>query len=702
MSKNLVIVESPAKARTLGRILGKNYSLKASMGHIRDLPRGRLGVDVENGFAPKYVVPRSKSKIVKELKEAAKAATTVYLATDPDREGEAIAWHLAEVTKTDRKTYRRVVFHEITEEAIKRAFKSPRTIDAELVNAQQARRILDRLVGYKISPLLWRKVRRGLSAGRVQSVTLRIIVEREREISQFTPEEYWTIEAELAKKESPEAPSFRARLIGLADGTKLEIHNREEAEETTELLRGAGYRVAKVKTKTASRQPSPPFITSTLQQEAWRKLRFSAKQTMAIAQQLYEGISLGGEGSVGLITYMRTDSTRVARAALAETREFISARYGADYLPPHARSFTTTVKGAQEAHEAIRPTRTGREPSLVKSHLNASQFRLYQLIWQRMVASQMQAALFRNTTVDIEAKYHPSRTGYLLRAQSSVNTFPGFMVLYTAGKDEDEEETKKGALLPQLEKGDRLRLVELFPEQRFTQPPPRFTEATLIKMLEQCGIGRPSTYAPILSTIQEREYVTKVKGSFQPTELGLVVNDLLTRHFPNIVNIEFTARMEDELDEIATKKREWAHVIQDFYTPFEKSLESASELMEKVKLADEVTEETCPKCGKPLVVKMGRYGKFLACSGYPECKYTSSLQVKTGVSCPECGSELVQKVSKKKRTFYGCSNYPKCQFAINLKPLPQPCPQCGGLLTQYRGKWVKCAKCGYKGKPEEL
>jgi len=702
MSKHLVIVESPAKARTLGRILGRRYNLKASMGHIRDLPKSRLGVDVENGFVPKYVVPRPKSEIVKELREAAEAATTVYLATDPDREGEAIAWHLAEVTGTNRKPYRRVVFHEITEGAIKRAFKSPRAIDVELVNAQQARRIMDRLVGYKISPLLWRKVRRGLSAGRVQSVTLRIIVEREREISQFTPEEYWTIEAELAGKEAPDTLSFRARFIGLADGTKLEIHNQEEASEICELLKAAGYRVVKVKTKKVSRQPAPPFITSTLQQEAWRKLRFSAKQTMAIAQQLYEGLPIGGEGSVGLITYMRTDSTRVARTALAETREFISTRYGADYLPPHARSFTTVVKGAQEAHEAIRPTKIWREPSLVKQHLNAAQFRLYQLIWQRMVASQMQAALFNNTAVDIEARHPASRTRYLFRTQSSVNTFPGFMVLYTAGKDEDEEGKKRDSLLPHLEKGDELELLGLFPEQRFTQPPPRFTEATLIRTLEQWGIGRPSTYAPILSTIQEREYVTKVKGSFEPTELGLVVSDLLTKHFPNIVNIEFTARMEEELDEIATKKREWAHVVQDFYTPFEKSLESASKLMEKVRLADELTSETCPQCGKPLVVKVGRYGKFLACSGYPECKHTASFQVKTGVSCPECGSELVQKVSKKKRTFYGCSNYPNCQFAINFKPLPQPCPKCGGLLTQYRGKWVKCARCDYKGKLEEL
>ena len=701
MGGNLVIVESPAKARTLGRILGKEYTLKASMGHIRDLPKSRLGVDIEDGFVPKYVVPRNKSRVVKELRGAAKAAAKVYLATDPDREGEAIAWHLAEVTRSNRKPYRRVVFHEITEGAIKRAFKQTRSIDMELVNAQQARRIMDRLVGYKLSPLLWRKVRRGLSAGRVQSVALRIIVEREREIDKFTPEEYWTIEAELSQQE-PAAPPFRAVFAGLSDGTKLEIYNQEEATEICELLKEAEYKVIKVRTKKLTRQPPPPFITSTLQQEAWRKLRFSAKQTMAIAQQLYEGLPISDEGSVGLITYMRTDSTRVARAALAETREFIRERYGVDSLPPHARSFTTVVKGAQEAHEAIRPTKIWREPSIIKQYLTPAQLRLYQLIWQRMVASQMAAALFKNTTVDVEAKRSDSQAKYLFRASSSVVSFPGFMVLYTAGKDEAEEEGRKDSRLPHLEKGDALRLLELFPGQHFTQPPPRFTEATLIKMLERWGIGRPSTYAPILSTIQEREYVTRVKGSFQPTELGLVVSGLLTEHFPGIINIEFTAQMEDELDEIAGKKREWVSVVQDFYSPFEKSLERASQVMERVKLSEELTEETCPQCSKPLAIKIGRYGKFLACSGYPDCKYTKSLQIKTGVSCPECGGDIVEKISKKKRTFYGCSNYPKCQFAINLKPLPQACPKCGGLLTQYRGNWAKCTKCNYKGKLEEL
>jgi len=698
MSKNLVIVESPAKAKTLGKILGRGYSLKASLGHIRDLPRSGLGVNVEEDFVPKYVVPRNKSKIVKELKEAAKNASVVYLATDPDREGEAISWHLAEVTKSNKIPYRRVVFHEITKEAIDRAFKHPRAIDMHVVDAQQARRILDRLVGYKISPLLWRKVRRGLSAGRVQSVALRIIVDREREIQGFVPVEYWTIEAELTRKIAAEMITFRARLIGLTDGTKLDVHNREEATGIKDELEQASYRIIKVSTKKVTRQPAPPFITSTLQQEAWRKLHFTAKQTMAVAQQLYEGLPIGDEGSVGLITYMRTDSTRVAHSAVAEVREFISRKYGAEFVPPHARSFIKSVKGAQEAHEAIRPTRVGREPSRVKPYLTTGQFRLYELIWKRMVASQMAAAIFDNTAVDVTAKRPLAKANYLLRTSSLVNRFPGFTVLYTEGKDEAEKDEPKISLLPQLNKGDALELLGLFPEQHFTQPPSRFTEATLIKMLEQWGIGRPSTYAPILSTIQEREYVTKTKGSFQPTELGFVVNDVMCQYFSDIVDIKFTARMEDELDAIANENRDWVQVVRDFYTPFEKALENASQLMDKVKLAEEVTDEVCPKCGKPMIVKHGRFGKFIACSGYPECKHTASFQVKLGVKCPECGSELVQKVSKKKRIFYGCSNYPNCQFAINLKPLPQPCPKCGGLLTVYRGKQTKCAKCEYKGK----
>ncbi|HEY92653.1 MAG TPA: type I DNA topoisomerase [Dehalococcoidia bacterium] len=699
MKKKLVIVESPAKARTLTKILGKGYSLKASLGHIRDLPKSRLGVDIENGFMPKYVVPKEKKKVVLELKEAVKTASTVYLATDPDREGEAISWHLTEITKTNRIPYRRVVFHEITREAVEHAFKHPRSLDMQLVNAQQARRVLDRLVGYKISPLLWQKIRRGLSAGRVQSVALRIIVDREREIGEFTPVEYWTIEAELIKKiPSAEAKTFRAMLVGLTDGTKLDIHTQEQATEISDELKQANYSVIKVKTKKVTRQPAPPFITSTLQQEAWRKLHFTAKQTMAVAQQLYEGLPLGNEGSVGLITYMRTDSTRVARSAIVEARELISDKYGSQFIPPHARSFIRIVKGAQEAHEAIRPTKIRREPSLIKPHLTAAQFKLYELIWKRMVASQMSAALFDNTTIDIKARRPHFKADYLFRTSISIISFPGFTILYTESKDEANEEEKKSSLLPQVEKGDKLELLDLFPEQHFTQPPPRFTEATLIRMLEQWGIGRPSTYAPILSTIQDRGYVTKANGSFQPTELGIVVNDVLSQYFSDIVDIEFTAHMEEELDEIAQESRDWVNVVQDFYIPFEKSLNNASLLMEKVKLADELTDETCPECGKPLIVKHGRYGKFIACSGYPECKYTKPFQIKLGVKCPECGSELVERISKKKRIFYGCSNYPNCRFATSSKPLSHPCPKCGSLLTQYRKNWSKCTKCGYKGK----
>jgi len=683
MTKKLVIVESPAKARTLGRILGRQYHLKASMGHIRDLPKGTLGVDVENGFTPKYVIPRIKSKVVKELKNATKSAEMVYLATDPDREGEAIAWHLSEVTDSGKKTYRRVVFHEITEDAIMRAFKKPRSIDMELVNAQQARRIMDRLVGYKISPLLWRKVRRGLSAGRVQSVAVKIIVDRERQINRFVSQEYWVIEAELASRKETREGFVRANLAGLSNGSKLEIKDKVESEKICDELREAHYKVAAVKTKKATKRPAPPFITSTLQQEVWRRFKFSARQTMAIAQQLYEGLPLGEEGSVGLITYMRTDSTRVARSAIAEARDFITAKYGPEYVPSHARSFTRAVKGAQEAHEAIRPTRIGREPSQLNKYLNERQLKLYQLIWQRMVASQMSDALFHNTSVDIEAVRPYAKNSYLFKASSSVVRFPGFMSLYTAKKEEDEEEEKQTALLPHLVKGDKLELVDLFPEQRFTQPPSRYTEASLIKVLEQNGIGRPSTYATILSTIQEREYIDKIKGSLHPTELGIMVNDQLALYFNDIINVDFTARMEEELDEIGNRKRKWIDVITEFYNPFNEDLKNAAERMEKLKPADEELEEPCPDCGERLVVKHGRYGKFIACSGYPKCKYkrsyNESIQDKSEDKekakpagneleepCPDCGERLVVKHGRYGK-FIACSGYPKCKYKRRLK-----------------------------------
>jgi DNA topoisomerase-1 len=699
MKNNLVIVESPAKAKTLSKILGKGYTIKASLGHVRDLPKSRMGVDIENNFEPKYVVARAKNKTVKELKDAAKTASTVYLATDPDREGEAIAWHLFEAIKLKDVKYRRVTFHEITNEAITNAFKSPREIDMQLVNAQQTRRILDRLVGYKLSPLLWRKIRKGLSAGRVQSVAVKIIVDREREIENFVPIEYWTIEAELLKDTKEKSNSFRALLIKTADSKKAEVKNRDEATAIKSDLENAVYSVSSVNVKRTPRQPAPPFITSTLQQEAWRRFRFTAKMTMATAQQLYEGLPVGNEGSVGLITYMRTDSTHVAPSAVTEVRNYISEKYGSDYLPAHARSFSRKVKGAQEAHEAIRPTKVWRTPASIKQYLNATQYKIYNLIWQRMVASQMAAASFENTTVDIDAKCSLSKNKYLLRATSSINVFPGFIILYSEKKDDDEEE--KSPALPQMVKGDTLKLLNLFDEQHFTKPPSRYTEATLIKMLEQWGIGRPSTYAPILSTIQDREYVTKPGGSFKPTELGIIVNDLLFQHFSNIVNIDFTAHLENDLDKIASGDRNWIEVVKEFYEPFNADLQKAGEAIEKVKLADEETDEVCPLCSKPVVIKVGRFGKFLACSGYPDCKYTSSFKIKTGAKCPECGADIIEKRSKKKRTFYGCSNYPKCNFAINTKPLPQPCPKCGGLLTVYRTKWAKCTKCDYKNKLQQ-
>jgi DNA topoisomerase-1 len=644
-------------------------------------------VDVEKGFAPKYVVPKQKKALVQEIREAANKASSVYLATDPDREGEAIAWHLVQAAQLYTKPLKRVVFHEITEEALAEAFRHPRDIDRDLVNAQQARRILDRLVGYKISPLLWRKVRRGLSAGRVQSVALRMIVDREREIEGFASREYWSIDAELGKIAAEE--SFIATLIGSLHDKKIQIHSEKEAQDIVAELRDASYAVAQVRKKDVSRKPSPPFTTSTLQQEGWRKLRFSAKHTMAIAQQLYEGLSIDKQGSVGLITYMRTDSTRVASSALNETRALIKEKYGTSFLPTRPRVFTKKAKASQEAHEAIRPTSAWREPDDIKRHLTRDQFRLYALIWKRMVASQMSPAVLDTTSVDIEAKNEKT---YLLRATSSAIKFPGFTIIYSEGRDDAEEERESP--LPELAKGEHLELSDIFPKQHFTQPPPRYTEATLVKALEERGIGRPSTYAPILSTIQDRGYVEKANGRFQPLEIGLLVSDLLTEHFPDIVDPRFTAQMEERLDQIARGEREWVPSLQDFYDRFEKTLETAEQLIAKVKVVDEPTDETCEQCGRPMVIKWGRYGRFIACSGYPECKKTKPLLVKIGVKCPKCGGDIVEKQSKRKRIFYGCASYPGCKFATSNKPLPQPCPQCGDVLV-VRGKGAKCLKCEF-------
>jgi DNA topoisomerase-1 len=708
MAKELVIVESPAKARTIGKILGAGYDIRASLGHVRDLPQKSLGINIGDNFTPTYAVIPGRRKTVTELKESASIAKAVYLATDPDREGEAIAWHLIQATKLDnaKATVHRVTFHEITKDAVNEAFRNPRAIDMRLVDAQQARRLLDRLVGYKLSPLLWRKVQRGLSAGRVQSVAVRLVVDREREINSFVALEYWTIEAELAKRSSVKQERFRATLAGMADGNKLQISSEKDAKALEDELHNCSYTVKSVSRNDVPRQPSPPFITSTLQQEAARKLRFTAKRTMMIAQQLYEGVSIGEEGSVGLITYMRTDSTHVASSAIAEVRQFIGSKYGSEYLPPHARVFRKKGQFAQEAHEAIRPTDVHREPDRLKSHLTPEQFKVYELIWNRMVASQMAPAVFDTTNVDVHAAQPGSKTVYLFKATSAICRFPGFMVLYTEGKDESEEGQASTTSIPLLVPGDDLNLLDLFREQRFTQPPPRYTEAALIKALEQKGIGRPSTYAPIISTIQERGYVRREKGRFVPEEIGVIVNDLLTKHFPQIVDLRFTAEMEKELDEIAQGDKNWVSVLQDFYTPFDAILQTASQTIARIDLT-RASDEICPDCGKPMVIKTGRFGNFLACSGYPECKKTMPLVAKTGVSCPKCKEEdkkgeLVGRISKKKRRFYGCSRYPKCDFTVSRKPFPQPCPQCGKLLVESRDELAVCTACKHKVRIDEL
>jgi DNA topoisomerase-1 len=702
--KNLVIVESPAKAKTLARILGNDYRLEASMGHIRDLPKSSLGVDIEKGFKPKYTNLADKRKTIAMLKKAAGESSTVYLATDPDREGEAIAWHLTYITGLKPENYKRVVFHEITAPAIEQAFKKPRSLDINLINAQQSRRVLDRLVGYKLSPLLWKKVQKGLSAGRVQSVAVRIIVDRENEINDFKPHEYWVIEVMLAKQAPDKHPPFKAVLAGIPGTRKLEVSEAGQADDIKLELENSAYHVLQVKIKTAKRQPAPPFITSTLQQEASRRFRFSAKQTMALAQQLYEGLPLGKEGNTGLITYMRTDSTHVSHQSIEETRQYITGHYGPDYIPGRPRVFSTAVKGAQEAHEAIRPTSIERTPEVVKPYLNASQHKLYQLIWQRMVASQMAAAIFENTTVDIEAKA-PSKNKYQLKSYSSANVFPGFLALYSEARDEEEEETTPA--LPPLEKAEMLDMKSIKADQRFTKPPSRYTEASLIKELEQRGIGRPSTYAPTISTIMDREYVVKEKMQLKPTALGTLVNSFLVEYFPEVVEVEFTANMEGKLDKVASGDAIWTDVVAEFYAPLSQKLEVAEQQAQRVKPPAQPTNEVCPKCGEPLFIKVGRFGKYLSHAEYPDanskdCKYTSSYQLKTGVKCPECNlGEIVEKWnSKKKHVFYGCSRYPECKLATNFRPVSKPCPECGGLMSQYRIKWARCSKCSHKEKYE--
>ena len=685
---DLVIVESPAKAKTIKKYLGKDYEVVASMGHVRDLPKARLSVDIKNNFAPKYDIIKGKEKLVKELKSLAENSDNVYLATDPDREGEAISWHLAYILGLPDDYCRRVEFNEITKSGVQNGMSHPRAINTDLVNAQQARRILDRLVGYKLSPFISQKIRRGLSAGRVQSVALRIIVDRENEIRKFKPEEYWTVDAKFIPKGSRKA--FSASLYSDKNG-KIKIQNAEQADKIEADLEGADYVVTKVKHGTRKKSPAPPFITSTLQQEASRKLGFQSRRTMKVAQELYEGVDIEGMGATGLITYMRTDSLRISNVAIDEVTKYIEQAYGSEYLPAKPRFFKSR-KNAQDGHEAIRPSMPSLEPDKIKSSLTLDQYKLYKLIWSRFTASQMAECVQKTTQADIEAN------GYTFKASGYYVSFPGFTALYVEGKDEAEE---KSSQLPELEKDMPVRLKELKKNQHFTQPPARYTEASLIKTLEEYGIGRPSTYAATITTLTSREYVKREAKTLVPTELGEVITKLLKERFPNIVNVKFTAEMEEELDSVENGDVNWDELLAEFYSDFEQTLKDAKAEMEgvKLKLKEDETDIVCEKCGRKMVVKVGRYGKFIACPGYPDCKNIKKYVEKTGTVCPKCGGDIIVKHTKTKRIFYGCSNYPECDFVSWNEPTNEKCPQCGEVLYKKKGKkpTLFCAKegCGY-------
>nr|PZN57076.1 MAG: type I DNA topoisomerase [Chloroflexota bacterium] len=704
----LVIVESPAKARSVGQFLGKGYTVRASKGHVRDLLVSQLSVDVENNFEPKYRVMNEKRDVVKELKTAAQNAEEVYLATDPDREGEAIAWHLLHAAEIDQSKTKRVVFHEITKPAIQEAFQHPRSVDMSLVNAQQARRILDRLVGYNITELLWDKVRNRLSAGRVQSIAVRLIVDREREIEAFVPREYWTLDAELRKRQPNGKNSTRpfiARLMKIGN-EDVNFEKESDVRPHLEVLEKSEYVVVDVKRGERQRKPMAPYTTSTLQQEASRRLGFTAKRTMAVAQQLYEGIDVGPEGAVGLITYMRTDSTHVSSQAQHEARDFIRERFGNDYVPARPPHYRTTSKGAQEAHEAIRPTSVMRHPDAIRKSLTNDQYKLYNLIWQRFVASQMANAVYNTLRVDIDAGPPGSEKRYHFRVSGSTIKFNGFLALYEEARDEDAlPDEDDGRILPELTPGELLDLLRLLPEQHFTQPPPRYTEASLVRALEELGIGRPSTYAPTVAVIQDREYVIKQDKRLIPTETGKIVNDLLVKYFPDIMDYQFTAKMEDQLDTIAEGKLEWRPMLSEFYWPFADRLQAAKRALPSMQQTEEVGR-ACPVCGKPLVIRYGRFGKFIGCSDYPNCKHTEPLLERMGISCPVCGEkhggELVIRRSRRGKTFYGCSRYPDCEFTSWKRPLPQPCPNCGGLLVEASRTNAQCTVCNRMYRLEDL
>lgn len=686
---DLVIVESPAKAKTIKKYLGGNYEVIASMGHVRDLPKTRLSVDIKKKFAPKYEIIKGKEKLVEELKELAEKSDKIYLATDPDREGEAISWHLAYILGLPLDDNNRVEFNEITKNGVTNGMAHPRSINIDLVNAQQARRILDRLVGYKLSPFISQKIRRGLSAGRVQSVAVRIIVDREEEIRKFKPEEYWTIDAKFIPKGSRK--SFSASLYSDANG-KIKIENQKQAEKIEQDLADAEYMITKVKHGTRRKTPAPPFITSTLQQEASRKLGFQSRRTMKVAQELYEGVDIEGMGATGLITYMRTDSLRISDVAKEEAAQYILNRFGEKFLPAKPRVFKTK-SNAQDGHEAIRPSMPSLSPEDVKASLTFDQFKLYNLIWNRFMASQMSDCIQKTTQAEISAKE------YIFKASGYYVDFEGFTTLYVESKDTEEE---KSTQLPPLEKDMPVKCKELKKNQHFTQPPARYTEASLIKALEEYGIGRPSTYAATITTITSREYVKREAKTLYPTELGEVMTNLLKERFPKIVNYKFTAQMEENLDEVEHGQEEWVELLDEFYSDFDKTLKKAKEEMEGVKLQlkEDQTDIICDKCGRQMVVKVGRYGKFIACPGYPECKNVLKFVEKTGVKCPKCNGDVIVKHTKKKRVFYGCSNYPECDFVSWNEPVNERCPQCGGILFKKKGKKPKlyCATegCGFE------
>ncbi|WP_439442660.1 type I DNA topoisomerase [Listeria aquatica] len=687
MADYLVIVESPAKAKTIEKYLGKKYQVKASMGHVRDLPKSQMGVDFEHNFEPKYITIRGKGPVLKELKQAAKKAKKVYLAADPDREGEAIAWHLANSLELDQTDDLRVVFNEITKDAVKESFKHPRKIDMDLVDAQQARRVLDRLVGYNISPILWKKIKKGLSAGRVQSIALRLIIDREKEINNFKPEEYWTIDGNFKKGRK----SFQANFYGV-DGKKKKLENAADVKAVMAKIKGKDYEVIDVTKKERLRNPAAPFTTSSLQQEAARKLNFRTRKTMMLAQQLYEGIKLGRQGTVGLITYMRTDSTRISDTATNEAYNYIEENYGTDFARKKKRQ-DKNQKGSQDAHEAIRPTSVLRSPQEMKEYLSRDQLRLYRLIWERFVASQMTPAVLDTMRVDME------NNGVRFRANGSKIKFAGFMKVYVESNDDNKEE--KENILPELKKGDKVTSESLEQRQHFTQPPPRYTEARLVRTLEEIGVGRPSTYSPTIDTIQRRNYVSLTNKRFAPTELGEIVNEMISEYFPEILDVSFTADMENELDEIEHGKMQWIKVIDEFYKQFEPHVKRADEEMEKIEIKDEPAGIDCDVCGAPMVYKMGKYGKFLACSRFPECRNTKAIVKEIGVTCPKCREgQVIERKSKKNRIFYGCNRYPDCDYVSWDKPVERPCPKCGehALVEKKlkKGIQVQCTNCDYK------